>query len=63
MKNIKHFEREINLIVNEDLRMAVKSYMEERQITFGRMALPVVASIILNFHKAMAVLFATLKPL
>ena len=29
MKNIKHFEREINLIVNEDLRMAVKSYMEE----------------------------------
>ena len=29
MKNIKHFERELNLIVNEDLRMAVKSYMEE----------------------------------
>lgn len=29
MKNIKLFEREINLIVNEDLRMAVKSYMEE----------------------------------
>ena len=30
MKNIKIFERELNLIVNEDLRMAVKSYMEER---------------------------------
>lgn len=29
MRNIKFFEREINLIVNEDLRMAVKSYMEE----------------------------------
>ena len=24
-----HFERELNLIVNEDLRMAVKSYLEE----------------------------------
>lgn len=30
MKNIKLFEREINLIVNDDLRMAVKSYMMER---------------------------------
>ena len=30
MKTIKLFERELNLIVNEDLRMAVKSYMEER---------------------------------
>ncbi len=29
MKNIKLFEREINLIINEDLRMTVKSYMEE----------------------------------
>ena len=29
MSNIKLFEREINLIVNEELRMAVKSYMEE----------------------------------
>ena len=29
MRNIKLFEREINLIVNEDLRMAVKSYMDE----------------------------------
>lgn len=29
MRNIKLFEREINLIVNEDLRMAVKSYLEE----------------------------------
>lgn len=29
MKNIKHFERELNLIVNEDLRMVVKFYMEE----------------------------------
>lgn len=29
MKNIKLFEREIDLIINEDLRMAVKSYMEE----------------------------------
>ena len=29
MRNIKLFERELNLIVNEDLRMAVKSYMEE----------------------------------
>ena len=29
MRNIKLFKREINLIVNEDLRMAVKSYMEE----------------------------------
>ena len=29
MRTIKLFEREINLIVNEDLRMAVKSYMEE----------------------------------
>lgn len=27
--NSKHFEREINLIINEDLRMAVKSYMDE----------------------------------
>lgn len=27
--NIKHFEREIDLIINEDLRMAVKSYMED----------------------------------
>ena len=30
MKTMKLFEREINLIVDEDLRMAVKSYMEER---------------------------------
>lgn len=29
MRNIKLFEREINLIVNEDLRMATKSYLEE----------------------------------
>ena len=29
MKNIKHFERELDLIVNDELRMAVKSYMEE----------------------------------
>ena len=29
MRNIKLFEREINLIVNEDLRMAVKCYMDE----------------------------------
>ena len=29
MRNIKLFEREINLIINEDLRMAVKSYMDE----------------------------------
>ena len=29
MRNIKLFEREINLIVDEELRMAVKSYMEE----------------------------------
>ena len=29
MRNIKLFEREINLIVDEDLRMAVKAYMEE----------------------------------
>ena len=29
MRNIKLFERELNLIVNEDLRMAVKSYMEK----------------------------------
>ena len=29
MKNIKHFERELNLIVNQDLRMTVKCYMEE----------------------------------
>lgn len=29
MRNIKHFERELNLIVDEDLRMAVKSYLEE----------------------------------
>lgn len=30
MRNIKFFEREINLIVDEDLRMAVKAYMEEQ---------------------------------
>lgn len=30
MKNIKLFEREIDLIVNDELRMAVKSYMTER---------------------------------
>ena len=30
MKNIKLFEREINLIIDEDLRMMVKSYMMER---------------------------------
>ena len=29
MRNVKFFEREINLIVNEELRMAVKSYMDE----------------------------------
>ena len=29
MKNIKLFEREINLISNEELRKAVKSYMED----------------------------------
>ena len=29
MKNIKIFERELNLIINEDLRMAVKSYLVE----------------------------------
>ncbi len=28
MRNVKFFEREINLIVDEDLRMAVKSYLE-----------------------------------
>lgn len=27
--NSKHFEREINLIINEDLRMAVKCYMDD----------------------------------
>lgn len=30
MKNIKLFERELDLIVNEDLRMLTKSYLEER---------------------------------
>ena len=30
MKNIKLFERELNLIINEDLRMLTKSYLEER---------------------------------
>ena len=30
MKNIKLFERELSLIVDEELRMQVKSYMEER---------------------------------
>lgn len=29
MRNVKIFERELNLIVNEDLRMAVKSYLDE----------------------------------
>ena len=29
MKNIKLFERELDLIVDEDLRMAVKCYLEE----------------------------------
>ena len=29
MRNVKLFEREINLIANEELRMAVKSYMDE----------------------------------
>ncbi len=29
MRNVKFFEKEINLIVNEELRMAVKSYMAE----------------------------------
>ena len=29
MRNVKLFEREINLIVNEELRMQVKSYMDE----------------------------------
>ena len=29
MRNIKLFEREINLIMDEELRMAVKSYMDE----------------------------------
>ena len=29
MRTIKLFEKELNMIVNEDLRMAVKSYMEE----------------------------------
>ena len=30
MKNIKLFERELSLIVDEELRMQVKSYLEER---------------------------------
>ena len=30
MKNIKIFDKELNLIVDEELRMIVKSYMEER---------------------------------
>lgn len=29
MRTIKLFEKELNMIVNEDLRMAVKSYLEE----------------------------------
>ena len=29
MRNIKLFDRELDLIINEDLRMAVKCYMEE----------------------------------
>ena len=29
MRNIKLFARELDLIVNDDLRMAVKSYMDE----------------------------------
>lgn len=29
MRNIKYFERELNLIMDEELRMAVKSYLEE----------------------------------
>lgn len=30
MKNIKHFERELNLIQDEELRMVVKAYLVER---------------------------------
>ena len=30
MRNIKLFERELSLIVSEDLRMAVKSYLIDR---------------------------------
>ena len=29
IRTVKHFERELDLIVNDDLRMAVKSYMDE----------------------------------
>ena len=29
MRNIKLFERELNLIVDEELRMQVKSFLEE----------------------------------
>ena len=29
MKKSEHFSRELELIVNEDLRMAVKSYLDE----------------------------------
>ena len=29
IRTVKHFERELDLIVNDDLRMAVKYYMDE----------------------------------
>ena len=34
MKNIKFFERELSLIVDEDLRMAVKGYLIDRVLDY-----------------------------
>ena len=34
MKKAEHFERELNLIVDEDLRMVVKSYLNEQVPTY-----------------------------
>ena len=62
MRNIKLFEREINLIVDEELRMAVKSYMdEETPDYFWTGGASSSGSTIPSFRKAWAVWFATLR--
>ena len=64
MTKTDFFKRELDLIVNEDLRMAVKSYLEESVPSiFGKSVLLLPASSIRLFPRVSAVLFATLRRL
>ena len=51
MIKAEHFERELNLIVNEDLRMAVKTYLQQFLpqlfVRFANLIFPAIRCIIM----------------